>query len=48
MIDMDMMLAIKSYADIAEIARKEMRLYDMLARFGGEEFIVLLPFTVQD
>ncbi|CAB1221762.1 GGDEF domain-containing protein [Acinetobacter bouvetii] len=32
---------------IAEIARKEMRHNDMLARFGGEEFIVLLPHTSQ-
>ena len=33
---------------IAEIARKEMRFYDILARFGGEEFIVLLPYTVPE
>ncbi len=32
---------------IAEVARREMRHNDMLARFGGEEFIVLLPYTVQ-
>ncbi len=30
---------------IAAIARTEMRFYDMLARFGGEEFIALLPHT---
>ncbi|WP_228145820.1 GGDEF domain-containing protein [Acinetobacter sp. ANC 5054] len=32
---------------IAEIAKNEMRFNDLLARFGGEEFIVLLPYTVQ-
>ena len=30
---------------IAEIARKEMRRADILARFGGEEFVALLPET---
>ena len=34
---------------IADIARKEMRQQDILARFGGEEFIVLLSeTTIQD
>ena len=34
---------------IADIARKEMRQQDILARFGGEEFIVLLSETaIQD
>ena len=31
--------------NIAEIARKEMRREDVLARFGGEEFVALLPET---
>lgn len=30
---------------IAEMARKEMRRADVLARFGGEEFVALLPET---
>lgn len=30
---------------IAELARKEMRRADVLARFGGEEFVALLPET---
>lgn len=33
---------------IAEIARKEMRRDDVLARFGGEEFVALLPETSID
>ena len=33
---------------IAEIARKEMRRDDVLARFGGEEFVALLPETTLD
>ena len=34
--------------NIAEIARKEMRRQDILARFGGEEFIALLSETSLD
>ncbi len=34
--------------NIAEIARKEMRRKDILARFGGEEFIALLSETSLD
>ena len=34
---------------IADIARKEMRRGDILARFGGEEFVALLPeSTLED
>ncbi len=40
MIPMGMMLVDRVLQNIAEIARKEMRCKDILARFGGESLLL--------